>query len=85
MKADDVLKALNPWLPSNFTQSSDEFLQWVKEEKHDVIYGDVVKSFEGIGKGKWLFLIYQQAFIAWKIQLKQKANFRLYNLHLFDN
>lgn len=70
MKADDVLKALNPWLPSNFTQSSDEFLQWVKEEKHDVIYGDVVKRFEGIGKGKWLFLIYQQAFIAWKIQLK---------------
>lgn len=59
LKADDVLKALNPWLPGNFTQSNNKFLQWIKEEKHDVMYGDVVKSFEGIGKSKGLFKLWE--------------------------
>lgn len=46
MKPDDVVKALNPWLPGNFTRSPDDFLDWLNREEHDKMFGEVLATFE---------------------------------------
>lgn len=44
-KPDDVNKALNPWLPANYTSSPSEFERLVDNEDHEKMFGEVVTSF----------------------------------------
>ncbi|XP_076257115.1 histone acetyltransferase 1 isoform X2 [Rhynchophorus ferrugineus] len=46
MKADDIVKSLNPWLPENFTSSYDDFIDMMDSEDHEQIFGEVIKTFK---------------------------------------
>jgi len=46
MKADDIIKSLNPWLPTNFTRSQEDFMDWLGDEQHDKMFGEVIATFE---------------------------------------
>ncbi|XP_066149302.1 histone acetyltransferase type B catalytic subunit-like isoform X1 [Euwallacea fornicatus] len=46
MKPDDIVATLDAWLPSDTTRSCDEFVEWIKNEQHDQMYGDVIGSFK---------------------------------------
>ncbi|XP_030747562.1 histone acetyltransferase type B catalytic subunit [Sitophilus oryzae] len=47
IKADNIVKLLDPWLPGNFTSSYDDFLGMLNDENHEQIYGDIIKTFQG--------------------------------------
>ncbi|RZB62198.1 histone acetyltransferase type B catalytic subunit [Asbolus verrucosus] len=45
-KADDIMKALNPWLPENYRVERDDFKKDIREENHTTIFGEVIDTFE---------------------------------------
>ncbi|ERL95079.1 histone acetyltransferase type B catalytic subunit [Dendroctonus ponderosae] len=44
-KPDDVKKALNPWLPANYTNDPSEFERLVDSEDHEKMFGEVISSY----------------------------------------
>lgn len=46
MKPDDIAKSLESWLPADLTQSLDDFTDWLGNEEHDKMFGEVVAIFE---------------------------------------
>ncbi|KAK9871205.1 hypothetical protein WA026_011485 [Henosepilachna vigintioctopunctata] len=46
IEADDIMQKLDPWLPTNYTTSEEEFVQIVKNEKHNQMFGTVIHEFE---------------------------------------
>ncbi|EFA12371.1 histone acetyltransferase type B catalytic subunit [Tribolium castaneum] len=43
--ADDIMKALNPWLPENYRTEKSDFLADLDEEKPGLMFGDVIDTF----------------------------------------
>lgn len=45
-KPDDILEIMSPWLPDNFVTNRDEFIDKIKQEEHDKVYGEVLEEFK---------------------------------------
>ncbi|CAG9770377.1 unnamed protein product [Ceutorhynchus assimilis] len=44
-KAEDIPKAMNDWMPSNYTTSLEDFTGWIQNEEHDKMYGELLTTF----------------------------------------
>ena len=51
-EADDVMTALNPWLPTDFRAKKEQFLGDLQDENHSEMFGEVIDTFENQGS-KW--------------------------------
>ncbi|XP_063912762.1 histone acetyltransferase type B catalytic subunit [Zophobas morio] len=49
-EADDVMTALNPWLPTDFRAKKEQFLGDLQDENHSEMFGEVIDTFENQGR-----------------------------------
>ncbi|CAH0559685.1 unnamed protein product [Brassicogethes aeneus] len=45
-EADDIIKALDGWLPENYSVDKKDFLKQIESEEHDKIYGEILGEFK---------------------------------------
>lgn len=53
MKADDILKSMDPWMPKDYVLTSKAFSSLIKAEVHDQMYGKVIHTFNDKKPSKW--------------------------------
>ncbi|KAJ8973360.1 hypothetical protein NQ317_001405 [Molorchus minor] len=46
LKVDDIMQSLDSWLPTGYTTELKQFEEAVKNEKHDVMFGEVLMDFK---------------------------------------